>query len=584
MNDKKQQAKPKPNFFAIVFITGVSIWAYLQLGAPIVSREIQPLPALALLFAALGILRIIICLLEFLVAFIDWQSTRTTTGRSGTASFGRKKGFKKDLTRKKQGPFWGVNAARDHTALFFDYVSNALTIAPAGSGKGICTVVPMGMSIRGSKIFPDFKGELICMLKKPLEKRGEIVRKLNPAGLWKEKIGESDSYSPLDIIADDLNRPGGLRDVMDDLREITRQILPEPSERESENTYFREGSRGLIGMATLIETMIEEYDATLSSVSLLIEDRLRLEDHARWIAGLDINGKPHSDGAFPIEQTPWAQKHSTEDVAEFTKLVRAKAKNLLALMSGEDTRTFDSFITGAQQALAPFAFGRLASCMGRSTFRMDELKEGKNPTNLFIVSDASRMEAYKPFIGLIQWCCMTAIKRHKNKDRSVYFILDEATNYKISGLESLLTWGRSYGLKLHVIFQDLSAFERVYGKAALETLLSETEIKQFLPGQRSPKTLELISKKLLGEQSVISANLSRTETASGVRESLSETARVLMTEDEIRRTNHGILFVRRNRPILFDPVSYAEIYPWKNQVGINPFFGKAFRKRTKLRI
>ncbi len=215
---------------------------------------------------------------------------------------------------------------------------------------------------------------------------------------------------------------------------------------------------------------------------------------------------------------------------------------------------------------------------------MNDVKEGKKPTSLFIVTHASRLEAYKPYIWLMQWCCMTAIKRHPNKERPVYLIMDEATNYKINGIENLLTWGRSYGLRLHVIFQDLAAFERFYGKTALDTLLSETEIKQFLPGQRSPKTLEMISKKLLGEQSIMSANLALPNNQDGVRENMSEAGRPLMTEDELRRTDKGILFIRRCRPILFDPVSYAEISPWKRQVGINPFYGKPFRKKTKLRL
>jgi type IV secretion system protein VirD4 len=46
----------------------------------------------------------------------------------------------------------------------------------------------------------------------------------------------------------------------------------------------------------------------------------------------------------------------------------------------------------------------------------------------------------------------------------------------------------------------------------------------------------------------------------------------------------GILFVRQHRPILFEPVSYAEIEPWRSQVGINPFHGKPFRKKIKLRL
>jgi len=137
---------------------------------------------------------------------------------------------------------------------------------------------------------------------------------------------------------------------------------------------------------------------------------------------------------------------------------------------------------------------------------------------------------------------------------------------------------------LHLIFQDLAAFERTYGKTALDTLLSETEIKQFLPGQRSPKTLELISKQMLGDQSMMAIGTSRSNEQPGLSENLSEAGRPLATPDEIRRLKAGILFVRQHRPILFEPVSYAEIEPWRSQVGINPFHGKPFKKKVKIRL
>ena len=574
-----------PSFIGVIALTAALVWVSFELGPPLAGEIIRPLPALAFVLAAAAFLGLVIRVLQFLAALADWQSTRTATGKAGTAGWGRKRDFRKELSRKKRGPFWGLSLERKPTPLFFDYVSNAMTVAPAGSGKGIYTVITNALSIFASKVFADFKGELVCILKAALEARGEVVRVLNPGGLWEHIIGKGDSYNPLDIIADDLNRPGGLRDVMDDLREMTTQIYPEPAGAKSENTYFREGSRRLKADAILITTMIYEHDATLSAAALLIEDRNQLENMAAWVAGVNLDGTPHPEGPMPIEQTAWAAKHDPQDVAEFVQLVRARAKNLLALMSGEDTRTFDSFLTGAQQALAPFAFGRIAPSMGRSTFSMDDLKNGDQPTSLFIVADASRMESYKEFVGLIQWCCTTALKRHPNKDRPVYFLLDEATNYKINGLEDLLTWGRSYGVRLHVIFQDLAAFVRVYGQTALDTLLSETEIKQLLPGQRSQKTLELFA-KMLGDQSIMAASMGRAADQRDVRENLSETGRPLMTSDEIRRSERGILFVRRCKPILFEPVSYAEVEPWRSKagVGVNPFYGKPYRKPVKLRL
>lgn len=561
---------------------GLVYWAY-SLNPPLLNGRIDWFSALIYFIAGLACLKTIIRSLENLAHYIDLFVSHEPTGQKGSAAWATVKEFKDGLTKSNSGAFWGRFAGSSSPVLFFDFVSNAMTIAPAGSGKGIYTVVPNIMSIRHGKVIADFKGELVCMCKAALEKRGEIVRVLNPGNLWSDIIGPSDSFNPLNIIADDLTRIGGLRDVIDDLSEFGMQLQPEPGDKESENTFFREGGRQLTGFTSLTESMVDLFDATLSSVALLLENRQRLEDTARWIAGVDIEGKPHPDGPFPIEHTEWAKIHDPHDLAEFAKLVRAKAHNILALMSG-DSRTFDSFLTGAQQSIAVFAFGRLASTMGRSTFSMNDLKESKKPTTLFIVADASRAEASKSFVGLMQWSCMTAMKRHPAKDRPVYFILDEATNYKINGLESLLTWGRSYGIRLHLIFQDFAAFERTYGKTALDTLLGETELKQFLPGQRSPKTLELISKQMLGEQSVMAMGSNRSIENLGLNETISEVGRPLATPDEIRRMKEGILFVRQYRPILFEPLSYAEIHPWSRQIGINPFHGKRFHKKIKLRL
>tara|TARA_X000000950_G_scaffold232643_1_gene281723 strand:- start:5103 stop:6857 length:1755 start_codon:yes stop_codon:yes gene_type:complete len=578
MRQSRQQAE---HFPSLLIITGLLSWGSYQTGELYIGGELQWLPAVLYGFTALFALRAFIQLLNYLAIFLEWMSAHQPTGKDGTAKWASFKDLKKELSNKQIGPFWGRMTTGKKQPVFSDYASNAVTVAPAGSGKGIYSVITNGLAIRSSKVFSDFKGELVCILKEALEKRGEKVRVLNPGGLWSDYVGESDCYNPLDIIADDLERPGGLRDVPDDLREQSSQILPEPASGEGEDKYWREGSRKCMGMAAILECMIEGRDATLASVALLIEDREALEHNLRWVIGIDLEGKPLAEGPMPIESCAWAQAHDAAGLAEFIQWVRAQARSLLSLMSTGESRTFDSFISGAQQALAPFAFGRLAPAMRRSTFSMNDLKSGEVPTSLFIVADASRMEAYKSYIGLIQWCAMTAIKRHENKSVPVYFIMDEATNYKIHSLVSLLTWGRSYGLRLHLIFQDISAFENTYGKTAVETLLSETEIKQFLPGQRSPRTLALIS-QLLGEQSVMSAGLSPNE--KGLQENTSETGRALMTGEEIRRCKLSLLFIRQSPSALVEPVSIAEIDPWRKQASINPFHGKPFLRKIKVRL
>lgn len=73
---------------------------------------------------------------------------------------------------------------------------------------------------------------------------------------------------------------------------------------------------------------------------------------------------------------------------------------------------------------------------------------------------------------------------------------DECCNSPLHNLPTVLTLLRSYGVKYIAATQDLDDFIRVYGKHALETILSETDIKQFLGGIRSQTTLDYLSKYL----------------------------------------------------------------------------------------
>lgn len=290
---------------------------------------------------------------------------------------------------------------------------------------------------------------------------------------------------------------------------------------------------------------------------------------------------------MPIHESPWVERQDPEDVANYIAYYGGLAASIADLLGTEESRTADSFITGAQQALARFNITtRAHKKTKRSTFRFSDQKEGDKPTTVFIVADASRINAQMPVLGLLQWCMLQELKRHENKERPVYLLADEATNFKIHELGSLMTWGRGYGLRFHLFLQSLSAFRKTYGRETLNVLLSETEIKQFLPGQREPETLKLIE-DILGQQSLVAqghrADRNRSRFAiDGV--DYREDGRPLMTADEIRRTDKTILIIRRNKPMLVDLPTIAEIAPWRKQIDINPFHGKPFLKPVKLRI
>lgn len=565
-----------------VFLCGLCLWGFSQTQPLISYGEIQWIPALC---GAIGFvlgMRVLSAALIQFARFLDWLSSHTPNGKSGSARWGKYKDLKPELERSNQGPFWGVAVDKPRKGLFIDYASNAYTVAPSGSGKGISTVIPTALANPNSKVMPDFKGgELACILKPPLKKRGEIVRVINPYEQFTDQVGDTDRFNPLDMIVECFIMPGMLRDLPGEVRGLVLQLHPEPDSGESDDTYWRDGGRDLIGMSMVIEVLVDGYNADLRAVALKLKDRQVFGRDLRWILGIDANGQKLPGGRLSFEDMEWADNHSGEDLTEFAEYIRAEAIAILTLMTAKDSEKFDSFASGAGQKLAKFAFGRLSPVLRNSTFRLSELKETK--VTYFPMGDPARPEETGEFLGLFQYCCITAMKRHKAKHVPVYFIFDEATNYKIQDVVNLMTYGRGFGVRCHFIFQAFKAFKKRYGEEAVDVLQSECEIKQFLSGQREPDTLKMIS-AMLGEQSVMSAGLSVKDKEQGLHENMSESARPLYTPDEVRRTPHGILIVRQSLPLLTDMVSYAEIAPWRKQVGINPFYGKPFLKKIKLRL
>lgn len=290
---------------------------------------------------------------------------------------------------------------------------------------------------------------------------------------------------------------------------------------------------------------------------------------------------------MPIEESPWVDVHDPDDVENYIDYFRGLAVSIDDLLDEGDVRTSGPFLNGAQQAVERFNVTTRAHKMTKqTTFRFSQLKEGDRPTTVFIIPDPSRLEAQKPILELLQYCMFQELKRHENTQALVHVIGDEANNFVIKDLDSLLTWGRGYGLRFQLYIQNWAAFEKLYGKNARRTLESESEITLYLPSQREPETLSMIEKKL-GSRSIIAEGRSGNLEAGDYRISgtdYKEDGRPLMSTDEIRRTDKGILFIRRNKPVQVDLPPIAAIEPFRSQIDINPLHGKPFILPTVLTL
>lgn len=284
--------------------------------------------------------------------------------------------------------------------------------------------------------------------------------------------------------------------------------------------------------------------------------------------------------------TPWVQNHDPDEVRYFIEQYRDRAQEVLDTLNSKDkSNQAQTFFKGAKNALKPFSRNsRAYKSLSHSTFCFGDMKEEGEVINVILAMDASRMEQQGRVIAAIEYAALTEWKRHKNKHVKAVIIGDETTNAKIEELPSLMTWGREYNIINLLYIQSIGAARKVFGEHFENILMSETEAKLFLPGQRDPQMLDLIE-KLCGHQSIMSRNNNKSKDVFGLSgSSFQEEGKPLITADEIRRMDKAILLLNKNKPILVDVPPISAIAPWRKQIGINHFYGKPYLEKIKLRI
>lgn len=580
-------------------LVGGASWVALDTFGPLAFEpQINWPAALSAAVLAVCTIKVSAAALKNSAAMLDKISAKKARGDKGDAGWAKNlRELGKDVIQFRDwGPYWGTFAGglpiigSRGREIIADYPSAAVSFGTAGSGKGAGVLLPTALAIHEPKILTCFKGVNTSALMQPLMERGERFFAINLGNIFPEIIGTSACYNPLDIITDDFEMPSGISDVTADCDGLSLQLYPEPKTTQGDSSFWHGGTVDMISMAVQQTILVHGRGANLGLVNQLLMDRERFLQEMLWASGR-LLGNPAKDEelvllpAMPIEDSHWTAHHDPATVDQYIDYYRTKAGETADILADRESKIGGSFLRGAISALAPFNITtRAQQVMSHSSFRFRDIRDSDDIINVSIVIDASRKEAQTPIAGLIQWAAMTELKRCDNKDRKVYFLCDETTNFRIHDLPGFLTWGREYGLVIHLFIQSMAAFRNVYGKEAANTLLSETFIKQFLPGQRDPEMLELIEKLLADVSYVARSNTDRQNEAGIQGTSYSEHSKPLMSRDEIRRTDKTILFIGNKRPALTKLPPYAAIVPFRDQMGINPFFGKPWRLPVKLRL
>lgn len=603
MSDRPQS---RTSLFASAAVGVLSWHVYEAFGPVMVGPEVNPVAAAALGLVGLSGLGFAAEALNKVGGFLEWFETIIPTGLKGTAGLIEKLSeFEGDILKNGWGPYFG--AFKGHE-LIAPYESTALTVGTTGSSKSSGIAVPTILAIPDSKCITDFKGSLTCQTIEELRRRGENVRVLNYAQAHTDILGFGDTYNPMSILTDCFKRPGGLLEFGEINSEKALQLYPEPAGKSggTDNTYFRDESRFIVEWVNQTICLIQGDAATLGEAYLLLNDRHSMLTHAQWACGrlpkknkavkiqtdsllIDkfFNSEIEEFEKMPLEDSPWVTSsiHSADDIENFITQYRSDSERVVELLTDNDSRNTGPFLTGARQGMRRFRIAtRAHKISSSSSFRFADMKSGDKPTTVFIIADANAIAAQGPLIAHIQWCMMQELKRHKDKHRPVYWIADEAANFKLHELGSLLTWARGYGVRIHLFLQNFSAFREAYSQETLKTVLSEAEIQQFLPNTREQEVLDYVEKKL-GQKTVIVRSRRRSNKGHRIEGiDYREEARPVLTADEVRREERAILFVKNHKGARVDIIPFSAINPWRDVVGIDPHHGKKWTLKIKLRL
>lgn len=545
MSKERQQ----PSLLIIVSITLLFSWGTFK-TLYLWNTDLSFIPICLGLFAGAFFLKTATLSFSTFYNYLLRREAYKSSVRKGSASWAEKDEIQKAGLYEPNGVFLGCDLGGK--PIFFDGETHGLTLAPAGSGKTVCLTIPALCHVSLPIVVFDLKGTVACMTKDlRITQHQQDVYCVNPAHLFEDRLGKPARYNPVQILLDDWANLVGHKDLIADAQDMALQLYPDPSS-QGENQYWRQGSRKiLVFVLVYLVTLKGKDSATLSHALRLLRNVSQLKEACYLAACSDV-----LDG----------------ELADM-------ANDLLAKLEANDTRQVDSFLEGAIQSTLAFApSGWLAESTSTCDFRFKDLK-GK-PSTIYLIADPTKMKVFAPWLGLMGWAAITELTRCQNT-KPVFLLFDEATNFKIANISNALTGLREFGIRCWFVIQELEEYAKVYGREALETLLSQTEVKQVF-GSTGNKTCNLVS-QMLGEHTVKSPSFNMGHYSSDpVQFSLGEQSRRLLMPDEVRRFSDMIVFIRNHSPIHALKVGYHEVKPWAKWVETNPLFGSKLKGKIKV--
>ena len=324
-----------------------------------------------------------------------------------------------------------------------------MLIAPHGSGKGVCFVIPSLLAFEESAIVHDIKMENYELTSGYRASIGHKIFMWNPLG---EK-NKTNRYNPLDFISADPTK------IIDDVQKIAHLLIKDCSDYSAQaKNLFTSLVLYLVANAAKTKSFGEIARMLVSDLIAELSDALpKLKNDLHPFASSQI-------------------------------------KSFLS----KDKHEQNSIIRVLSSYLAPWNNPLIDYATSKSDFDIADFK--KNKTTLYVGLNPADIDRLKP---VMQFFYDHALERlmttagelgYNDKNGGICLFMDEFySTSKLEILASAMPYFRGYKIKLFLIASDIERIENVYGENGASAIISDCATKIFF-ASKSFKTANKISK------------------------------------------------------------------------------------------
>lgn len=425
----------------------------------------------------------------------------------GSAEFAKMKDLKEAGLIREKGFLLGKF---DHKFLRFNIPGHLITFAPTRSGKGVGHVIPNLLDHPGSVVVNDIKGENFAVTGRHRAKFSKVIN-------FAPFLEGSSCYNPLDFIRVKTS------DELDDASLISDMIIISSGGDE----FWANEAKNVV--TALILYVANESPAALRNMG---EVRYLLMQDAKDFQ-LTVKDMQHS---------------KTQCIQRMANSIAATEPKVLA-----------SVLSTAKSQTAVWDSPRLTAITSRSDFKLENIK--KEPTSLYVIIPPEYLDVYRPIVRLMMGITIASLTRTNEKPKDpTLFIIDEfaALGY-MKNIESGVGYLAGYGISLWMFIQDLSQIKEDYPKWA--SLIANCSCRMAF-GTNDFDTAKILS-DMMGTTTVRVEGEGKSKESGqwfggNVSTNVSETARALMTPDEVMRmpNDSQAIFVQGAKPILAEKIRY----------------------------